>query len=335
MNLRGWILVLLAAIVAVPALFLAVREERLRSLTADSEAKEIARLKAEVLRAEERSLRFSEHIDKLEQELESARKAPAAADASPPAGNATAMDASRLAAVETSLQGALQLLEQAGRAQGEQGEAAKSALRALEALQAKVAALEAESAKSRAELTALAQSVSRLGESLDRDLAEVRSALRPPESLAGAPASCATVPADTDSAATAAQGDGKSPDTEEETAQPPEKAEPAKPPESSDEASGAIRPLLVAELRAVDDEKGVVILGKGESDGVRLGDRFTVMRAGRAIGEIKVIRLWERYSGAEVVTVAPGEQLAKRDVARNFGDTTPGPDGPPAPEPKE
>ena len=83
----------------------------------------------------------------------------------------------------------------------------------------------------------------------------------------------------------------------------------------SEESGDAARAPVVAQVRAADPTKGIVILGKGKTAGVQIGDRFEITRAGRVVGTVRVVRLWDAYCGAEVVHVVDGEQIASGDAA--------------------
>ena len=85
-------------------------------------------------------------------------------------------------------------------------------------------------------------------------------------------------------------------------------------------------PKLTLEVRASDTTTGMVILSRGGKAGIKAGDLFSVARGGEHIAFVKVVRVWDDYSGAEVIEVLAGSSVQPRDTVKLVsGDK--GPDG--------
>jgi len=359
MQRQGLLLALLLLTVAVVVAYLAGRESRLTSVSAGDGAPiadESAGLREQLERSERQGLLFSRRLGELETELESARAAaksapPPTPPPTPPPPTPpppTPPDDTRLVAIEADLQRAVETLTELGRAQVEQGAAAKSAqdellklfgelvarspakVEGLDALAAKLTTLEASCGKTAGEVGAAVQSVAKLGESLDKLLADSATSRatrdaeisrlageigRLHETISAATSdlsSFRTALLDTvrGFGAVSERVDGAP--TEDETGSPgPAGVSSGKPPAVRADS----RSPVAAEVRAVDPLKGVVILDKGESDGLEQGELFEIRRRDLSIGKLRIIRLWDTYSGAEVVETLAGEKVRSGDVA--------------------
>ena len=78
------------------------------------------------------------------------------------------------------------------------------------------------------------------------------------------------------------------------------------------------------EVRASDEATRMVILSRGGNAGIKTGDLLSVSRAGEHIAFVKVVRVWDDYSGAEVVEVLAGSFVQPRDSVKPVsGDKVP------------
>lgn len=103
----------------------------------------------------------------------------------------------------------------------------------------------------------------------------------------------------------------------------------------------AAGPRIEAEVLRADAGSGVVVLGKGSADGLRLGQELEVLRAGGSAVKLRVVKLWtERphYAGAAVVGGVPLEPLRAGDLATSGSTPSPpavgGVAAPPPPSPE-
>ncbi len=91
---------------------------------------------------------------------------------------------------------------------------------------------------------------------------------------------------------------------------------------SSDEAEDGLAALTrgseeaapVFEVRASDVKTGMVVLSRGAKAGIKPGTLFSVARDGEHIAFVKVVRVWDDYSGAEVIEVLAGHSVQSRDL---------------------
>ena len=91
---------------------------------------------------------------------------------------------------------------------------------------------------------------------------------------------------------------------------------------SSDEAEDGLAALTrgseeaapVFEVRASDVKTGMVVLSRGAKAGIKPGALFSVARDGEHIAFVKVVRVWDDYSGAEVIEVLAGHSVQSRDL---------------------
>lgn len=323
MRRQHLLLALLLLTIAVGAAYLVGRQSRLTSLSAggsadgagnaSSKAPSSVDLEAQLERSERQSLVFSRRIGELEQEL----------GAGGPTAK-TAQEGARLAAIETGLQSTLQTLQEVSRAQTEQGGllkmlgelreiVSKPAANAegLDALMLKITALEAASGKTAGEIGAVAQSVTKLGESLEKFLEDQAASSGTRE---GEISKLANEIDRFHETISQASSDLKS--LRDELLSAELHRVTAVTPAPSTTVDATARPPMAAEIRAVDRLKGVVILDKGKSHGLEKDDLFEITRLGRSIGKVRVIRLWDTYSGAEIVKVLPGEKVENGDGAR-------------------
>jgi HAMP domain-containing protein len=358
MRRQYLLLALLVLMIAIGVAYLVGRQSQMTSLSAggssdgsgSTSSKARASAEAQLERSERQSLLFSRRLGELEQELEAANTAlRTAVKTVPPSA---AQDGVRLAAIEAGLHGALQVLQEVGRTQAEQGTNAKIAqgdllklfgelreiaskpaenVDGLDALALKITALEAASGKTAGEIGTMAQSVTKLSESLEKflkdqvesgatregeisklaneigrfhetisrassDLKSFRDELVNGERRSVGPATRVPAPVEIGIANVFKGETGVSAKTSDTTARRP----------------------IAAEIRAIDRLKDVVILNKGKAHGLEKDDLFEITRLGRSIGKVRVIRLWDTYAGAEVVDVLPGETLENGDVVRNY-----------------
>ena len=70
----------------------------------------------------------------------------------------------------------------------------------------------------------------------------------------------------------------------------------------------------VFEVRASDVQTGMVVLSRGAKAGIKPGILFSVARDGEHIAFVKVVRVWDDYSGAEVIEVLAGHSVQPRDL---------------------
>ena len=70
----------------------------------------------------------------------------------------------------------------------------------------------------------------------------------------------------------------------------------------------------VFEVRASDVKTGMVVLSRGSKAGIKPGTLFSVARDGGHIAFVKVVRVWDEYSGAEVIEVLAGHSVQPRDL---------------------
>ncbi len=91
-------------------------------------------------------------------------------------------------------------------------------------------------------------------------------------------------------------------------AQPPARDPPAKP---ADKSPPAIP--VVTSIEAV--EAGVVVLGAGSKSGLEAGHVLTVTRDSKPIARVRVVRVREEMSGAEILSAEPGESVQVGDRA--------------------
>ena len=76
------------------------------------------------------------------------------------------------------------------------------------------------------------------------------------------------------------------------------------------------QPLPVFEVRASDAATGIVVLSRGSKAGVKEGELFSVSRTGEHIAFVKVVRVWDEYSGAEIVELLAGNSVQPRDLVQ-------------------
>ncbi len=76
------------------------------------------------------------------------------------------------------------------------------------------------------------------------------------------------------------------------------------------------QPLPVFEVRASDVATGIVVLSRGSQAGVKEGELFSVSRTGEHIAFVKVVRVWDEYSGAEIVELLAGNSVQPRDLVQ-------------------
>ena len=76
------------------------------------------------------------------------------------------------------------------------------------------------------------------------------------------------------------------------------------------------QPLPVFEVRASDAATGIVVLSRGSKAGVKEGELFSVSRTGEHIAFVKVVRVWDEYSGAEIVELLAGNFVQPRDLVQ-------------------
>jgi len=77
---------------------------------------------------------------------------------------------------------------------------------------------------------------------------------------------------------------------------------------------GSEEPAPVFEVRASDVKTGMVVLSRGAKAGIKPGTLFSVARDGEHIAFVKVVRVWDDYSGAEVIEVLAGNSVQPRDL---------------------
>ena len=58
----------------------------------------------------------------------------------------------------------------------------------------------------------------------------------------------------------------------------------------------------------------MVVLSRGAKAGIKPGTLFSVARDGEHIAFVKVVRVWDDYSGAEVIEVLAGNSVQPRDL---------------------
>lgn len=73
------------------------------------------------------------------------------------------------------------------------------------------------------------------------------------------------------------------------------------------------QPPVNGQVQAVDQNSELVVLSVGRDQGVREGSEFTVSRGGNFIGKVKVIQLYDDFSGARMI-------YAKDDNSIEVGD---------------
>ena len=67
--------------------------------------------------------------------------------------------------------------------------------------------------------------------------------------------------------------------------------------------------MMVRQTSAVS-----VVLSRGAKAGIKPGTLFSVARDGEHIAFVKVVRVWDDYSGAEVIEVLAGNSVQPRDL---------------------
>lgn len=77
---------------------------------------------------------------------------------------------------------------------------------------------------------------------------------------------------------------------------------------------GSKEPSPIFEVRASDVKTGMVVLSRGAKAGIKPGTLFSVARDGEHIAFVKVVRVWDDYSGAEVIEVLAGNSVQPRDL---------------------
>ena len=77
---------------------------------------------------------------------------------------------------------------------------------------------------------------------------------------------------------------------------------------------GSEEPAPVFEVRASDVKTGMVVLSRGAKAGIKPGTLFSVSRDGEHIAFVKAVRVWDDYSGAEVIEVLAGNSVQPRDL---------------------
>ena len=83
-------------------------------------------------------------------------------------------------------------------------------------------------------------------------------------------------------------------------------------------------PRLPFEVRASDAATRMVILSRGGKAGIKPGELFSITRSGEHIAFVKVVKVWDDYSGAEVVEVLAGSSVQPRDSVKPVsGDKVP------------
>lgn len=76
------------------------------------------------------------------------------------------------------------------------------------------------------------------------------------------------------------------------------------------------QPQPVFEVRASDAATGMVVLSRGSKAGIKEGELFSVVRSGEHIAFVKVVRVWEDYSGAEIIELLAGNAVQPRDLVQ-------------------
>ena len=83
-------------------------------------------------------------------------------------------------------------------------------------------------------------------------------------------------------------------------------------------------PKRLFEVRASDAATRMVILSRGGKAGIKPGELFSITRSGEHIAFVKVVKIWDDYSGAEVVEVLAGSSVQPRDSVKPVsGDKVP------------
>ena len=70
----------------------------------------------------------------------------------------------------------------------------------------------------------------------------------------------------------------------------------------------------IFEVRAADGKTGMVVLNRGVKSGIKVGALFSVSREGEHIAFVKVVKVWDDYSGAEVIEVLAGNSVRVHDL---------------------
>jgi hypothetical protein len=75
-------------------------------------------------------------------------------------------------------------------------------------------------------------------------------------------------------------------------------------------------PAVATTVEAVEGNGGVVVLGAGKEKGLETGHVLQLSRGGKRIGSVRVLKVYGNLAGAEIVEVAPGEDVQRGDEAR-------------------
>lgn len=78
-------------------------------------------------------------------------------------------------------------------------------------------------------------------------------------------------------------------------------------------------------VEAVEPSTGVVVLAAGKKSGLEPGHVLTVIRDGKPIARVKVLKVYDDLAGAEVLETQPGEAVQKSDHAETGGPTSSSP----------
>ncbi len=66
-------------------------------------------------------------------------------------------------------------------------------------------------------------------------------------------------------------------------------------------------------IDAVDDEDGLVVISIGRDRGVKVGQRFSVLRGGDLVGEVEVVKVYDDLAGARTIRIASGREVRVGD----------------------
>ncbi|MBU1061542.1 MAG: hypothetical protein KJ952_02325 [Candidatus Omnitrophica bacterium] len=77
-------------------------------------------------------------------------------------------------------------------------------------------------------------------------------------------------------------------------------------------------PDVKGRVLMVDEENNLVIINLGESNDIRIGDRFSVYREDYFVGDIEIIRLQNSLSAGEILSEKENLNIAVNDMVSLF-----------------